>query len=113
MGIGASIFLMALGAILTFATTVSLSGLNLQVVGIVLMLAGAFGLYMTMFVWGPRRRARVITADQEIVDPTTRRTRVIRPAEEIVDPVTGRTRVYRPAEEVVEERRIYDDGRPL
>jgi Domain of unknown function (DUF6458) len=96
MGIGASIFLMALGAILTFATTVSLSGLNLQVVGIVLMLAGAFGLYMTMFVWGPRRRARVIATDQEIVDP-----------------VTGRTRVYRPAEEVVEEQRIYDDGRPL
>ena len=96
MGIGASIFLMALGAILTFATNVSLSGLNLQVVGIVLMLAGAFGLYMTMFVWGPRRRARVIAADEEIVDPTTQR-----------------TRVYRPAQEVVEERRIYDDGRPL
>jgi hypothetical protein len=96
MGIGASIFLMALGAILTFATNVSLSGLNLNVVGIVLMLAGALGLYMTMFVWGPRRRASVIAADEEIVDPTTRR-----------------TRVYRPAQEVVEERRIYDDGRPL
>jgi hypothetical protein len=59
------------------------------------MLAGAFGLIMTMFVWGPRRRARVITTEEEIVDPARR------------------TRVYRPAEEIVEERRIYDDGRPL
>jgi Domain of unknown function (DUF6458) len=94
MGIGASIFLMALGAILTFATNVSISGLDLDVVGIVLMLAGAFGLIMTMFVWGPRRRTRVLTADDEIVDPTRRR-------------------VYRPAEEIVEERRVYDDGPPL
>jgi Domain of unknown function (DUF6458) len=94
MGIGASIFLMALGAILTFATNVSISGLDLDVVGIVLMLAGAFGLIMTMLVWGPRRRTRVLTADDEIVDPT-RRTRV------------------RPAEEIVEERRVYDDGPPL
>jgi Domain of unknown function (DUF6458) len=95
MGIGASIFLMALGAILTFATSVSISGLDLDVVGIVLMLAGAFGLIMTMLVWGPRRRTRVLTADDEIVDPTRR------------------TRVYRPAEEIVEERRVYDDGPPL
>ena len=94
MGIGASIFLMALGAILTFATNVSISGLDLDVVGIVLMLAGAFGLIMTMFVWGPRRRTRVLTTDDEIVDPTRRR-------------------VYRPAEEIVEERRVYDDGPPL
>ena len=68
MGIGASIFLMALGAILTFATNVSLSGLDLDVVGVVLMLAGAFGLIMTMFVWGPRRRARVIGDDEKIVE---------------------------------------------
>jgi hypothetical protein len=68
MGIGASIFLMALGAILTFATNVSLSGLDLDVVGVVLMLAGAVGLIMTMFVWGPRRRARVISDDEEIVE---------------------------------------------
>src|SRR5215218_6125956 len=56
MGIGVSIFLIALGAILTFATDVSVSGLDLDVVGIVLMLVGALGLVMTMLVWGPRRR---------------------------------------------------------
>ena len=47
MGIGVSIFLIALGAILTFATDVGVSGLDLDVVGIVLMLVGALGLIMT------------------------------------------------------------------
>lgn len=69
MGIGASIFLMALGAILTFATNISVSGLNLNAVGVVLMLAGALGLILTLFVWGPRRRARVIDAGgEEIIE---------------------------------------------
>jgi Domain of unknown function (DUF6458) len=69
MGIGASIFLMALGAILTFATNVNVSGLDLDAVGIVLMLAGALGLILTLFVWGPRRRARIIDAgDEEIIE---------------------------------------------
>ena len=62
MGIRVSIFLIALGAILTFATDVSVSGLDLDVVGIVLMLVGALGLILTMLVWGPRRR-RVAPAE--------------------------------------------------
>jgi hypothetical protein len=82
MGIGVSIFLIALGAILTFATDVSVSGLDLDVVGVVLMLAGALGLVMTLVVWGPRRRvARVERVDRGVA----------------------------PRREVVEERRVYDD----
>ena len=82
MGIGVSIFLIALGAILTFATDVSVSGLDLDVVGVVLMLAGALGLVMTLLIWGPRRRAaRVERVDRGVV----------------------------PRREVVEERRTYDD----
>ena len=64
MGIGASILLMTLGAILAFATDVSLSGLDLNAVGWILMLAGAVGLILTLFYWGPRRRRRV---DEEVV----------------------------------------------
>jgi Domain of unknown function (DUF6458) len=56
MGIGVSVFLIAVGAILTFATDVTVSGLNLDVVGVILMIAGAIGLLMTLLVWGPRRR---------------------------------------------------------
>jgi hypothetical protein len=57
MGIGVSIFLIAVGAILAFATNVSVSGLDLNVVGYILMIVGVIGLIMTAFIWGPRRRA--------------------------------------------------------
>ena len=63
MGIGASIFLIALGAILAFAVDASLSGIDLNVVGWILMLVGAVGLAVTLIVWGPRRRSSVVVDD--------------------------------------------------
>ena len=59
MGIGASIFLIALGAILTFAVNFDVSGLDINVIGIILMIVGVIGLLMFLLVWGPRSRARV------------------------------------------------------
>jgi len=57
MGIGASIGLFALGAILAFAvTTDQVGAINLDVVGWILMIAGAVGLVATLVVWAPRRR---------------------------------------------------------
>ena len=56
MGIGVSIFLIALGAILAFAVQFDVSGLDINVVGYILMIVGIIGLVMTMLVWGPRRR---------------------------------------------------------
>ncbi|MFY1687547.1 DUF6458 family protein [Plantactinospora sp. WMMB782] len=63
MGIGTSIFLIALGAILTFALDISVGGLNLDVVGWILMAAGVLGLIMTTVIWGNRRRAVTTTAE--------------------------------------------------
>lgn len=57
MGIGVSIFLIALGAILAFAVNFDVSGLDINVVGYILMIAGLIGLIMTAFIWGPRRSA--------------------------------------------------------
>ena len=57
MGIGVSIFLMAVGAILAFAVHVTVSGVSLQVVGWILIAAGVIGLLTTLFIWGPRRRS--------------------------------------------------------
>ncbi|HEV7656209.1 MAG TPA: DUF6458 family protein [Mycobacteriales bacterium] len=59
MGIAVSLFLFAIGAILTFATNVSVSGLDLDVVGVILMLVGIVGFVLSLVVWGPRRRALV------------------------------------------------------
>ncbi len=61
MGIGTSIFLLAVGAILAFAVPNSNLGgvLNLSVVGWILMLAGVVGLILTTLVFGRRRRTVV------------------------------------------------------
>jgi hypothetical protein len=56
VGIGVSLFLIAAGAILTFALNLHVGGVNLDVVGWILMVVGALGLIVTMFIWGGRGR---------------------------------------------------------
>jgi hypothetical protein len=51
MGIGISVFLLAVGAILTFAIDVTTQGVNLDTVGVILMVVGALGLLMSMLFW--------------------------------------------------------------
>ena len=58
MGIGVSIFLIAVGAILAFAVEYDLNGLDIAVVGYILMIVGLIGLIMTAFIFGPRNRGR-------------------------------------------------------
>ena len=57
MGIGVSIFLIAVGAILAFAVNYDINGLDIAVVGFILMIVGLIGLIMTAFIFGPRRTA--------------------------------------------------------
>jgi hypothetical protein len=57
MGIGAGVFLIAIGAILTFAVQYDPGGIQLDVVGWILMAAGALALLMELLVFGPRRRS--------------------------------------------------------
>lgn len=59
MRIGASLFLIAIGAILKWAVTASVSGINLHVVGVILMLVGLAGLVFDLIMWGTRRRTVV------------------------------------------------------
>ena len=58
MGIGVSIFLIAVGAILAFAVNFDVNGVDIAVVGYILMIVGLIGLIMTAFIWGPRNRGR-------------------------------------------------------
>ena len=59
MRLGTAIVLLALGAILTFALRADVSGIDLQVVGWILMIVGALGIVLEVAVWGPRSRRRV------------------------------------------------------
>ena len=55
MGIGASIFLIAAGAILAFGVNAAVDVANLDVIGYILMAVGALGLLITLVVFGSRR----------------------------------------------------------
>ncbi|GIJ79885.1 hypothetical protein SAMN05443287_107257 [Micromonospora phaseoli] len=67
MGIGGSIFLIALGAIFAFAVEAEVGWLDLSVVGWVLMLAGVAGLITTLYFWNSRRRPAVAPVREERV----------------------------------------------
>lgn len=57
MYIGGSIVLIAVGAILSFAVTESISGIDLVVVGYILMGAGALGIILSLVISGQQTGA--------------------------------------------------------
>ena len=65
MGLGTSIFLIAVGAILDYAVTWQTQGVNLHTVGAILMIVGAIGLVLSLIFWnswgGWARRDAVTT----------------------------------------------------
>lgn len=71
MGIGVSLFLLAVGAILTFAVDANLAGIDIDVVGIILMIVGGLGLLLTLLFFGssaPYRRDRtVVREDRDVL----------------------------------------------
>jgi Domain of unknown function (DUF6458) len=61
MTIGTSLLLIAVGAILKYAVTADVSGIDLQTVGVILMLVGILGLILSLlytFVWSDAARRR-------------------------------------------------------
>jgi hypothetical protein len=62
--IGTSIFLIALGAILRYAVTADVEGINLDTAGLILMIVGVLGLLLSLLwatIWADRRRGAVVT----------------------------------------------------
>src|SRR6266508_748369 len=91
MGIGASIFLIAIGAIVAFGVNYQLSWLDLSVVGWVLMLSGSTGLVLTVYFWNRRRQASTTVEERRYYN--------------------GRSTPPPPAQTEVRERR-YSTGAP-
>jgi hypothetical protein len=72
MGIGTSIFLIALGAILAFAVNADVSGIEIATVGLILIVAGVLGLLISLLyanmargraTAAPVQRERVVERD--------------------------------------------------
>ena len=67
MGIGVSIILIAVGAVLAFAVHASTSGFNIHTIGWILLAVGALGILLSLVFWsswggwgGERRRTTVV-----------------------------------------------------
>ena len=56
MGIGTSLFLIAVGAILYFAVNATISGLEIATVGLILMIVGVVGLVISLVFLNSARR---------------------------------------------------------
>ena len=51
MGVSLSLLFIAIGAILTFAVSASVSGASIPTIGIILMVVGAIGLVFSLIFW--------------------------------------------------------------
>lgn len=63
MALGTSLLLIAVGAILRFAVADAVSGVNLAMIGLILMIVGAVGLIISLFttsLWSRDRGGEVV-----------------------------------------------------
>jgi Domain of unknown function (DUF6458) len=79
MGLGVGIFLSAVGAILAFAVSKTVSGVNIHTVGWILMIVGILGIVLSMIFWSSwggtgalsnRRRTTTTVDDGPAAPPT-------------------------------------------
>ncbi len=67
MGIGTSLFLIALGAILRFAVHATLSGISVQTIGTILLVVGVIGLIFALLwttLWAHRDRGETVVRER-------------------------------------------------
>ena len=82
MGISVSLILIAVGAILTWAVTTTVSGIDINVVGVILMIVGAAGLILSMLFWSSWGGFHSTRTDTTIVRDDARSRAERRPHEE-------------------------------
>jgi hypothetical protein len=67
MSIGASLFLIAVGAILRYAVSDSIEGIDLQTAGLILIIIGVIGLVISLFMYfNASRRCAVVERDRYV-----------------------------------------------
>ena len=105
MGIGVSIFIIAVGAILTFAVTAEGDAVDPQVVGVILMVVGFVAFLLDLLLWSPwgpgyMRRSRTVVEGGYPARRTVPRRRAV-VQDEVVEDVAPRRRVVQ--EEIVDD----------
>jgi hypothetical protein len=107
MRIGFSVFLMAVGAVLTFAVHKTATGVNIHTIGVILMIAGVIGLAATLTIFAPRRAVTGV-ATERTVTTSPASTPVATPAVATTTPAAVTTTpVGVTTQQVVEHREVY------
>jgi len=71
MATGISLFFLAVGAILTFAVNTSVSGIDIDTIGVILMIIGLLGMLFSLVLWDswtprPLRRDENVVIEDEV-----------------------------------------------
>jgi heme/copper-type cytochrome/quinol oxidase subunit 2 len=72
LGIGTSLFLIAVGAVLRFAVSVSAHGFSIHTIGVILMIVGVIGLLISLLwvtIWRNRRAAQTRYVERDAPPP--------------------------------------------
>lgn len=69
MTIGGSLFLIAVGAILYFAVDADISGIEIDTVGLILMIIGIVGLVLGLLLYSRARRVVAVRDPRDPRDP--------------------------------------------
>jgi hypothetical protein len=72
MSYGTSIVLIAVGAILKFAVTTTVSGIDLATVGLILLIVGIIGLVISVLYFGVYADRRTAVAPAAVDQPVVR-----------------------------------------
>ena len=67
MATGISLFFIAVGAILTFAVETSVSGVDLDTIGVILMVIGLLGMLFSLVLWDSWSSPRTYRNDDDVV----------------------------------------------
>ena len=67
MGIGVSVFLLAVGAVLAFAVSATVPNANLDMIGLILMITGGIGLLVSL-AFASSRRGGDEVVEERVVD---------------------------------------------
>ena len=87
MGISVSILLIAVGAILTWGVTAQAEGLDVNAIGVILMIVGILGLLISLIFWsswgGFHRRAAYVEGAPNPYPSSPRRRTVIQEEDDV------------------------------
>jgi hypothetical protein len=90
-GVGVSLILIAVGAVLVWGVTGEVSGLDVDAIGVILIIVGLIGLVLSLIFWsswGPAARRRTVSVERgpDYVEAPPRRRREVVVEEDDVPP---------------------------